>query len=248
MQNNLFNLNNVSKTFKDGTIALNNINLKINKGVTTLIGPSGSGKSTLLRMLNLLEKPTNGNIYYKNEDMTSKGYNLTNHRKKVGMVFQNFHLFPHLSILENLNIAQQLVLNKSKAEASQKSLFYLEKVGLLDKINNFPNQLSGGEKQRIAIARTLCMDVETILFDEPTSALDPEMVKEVLMVMKDLVKESISLIIVTHEMEFAKTFSDTIIVLDKGEIVEMGSPKAIFNNPKTIRTKMFIDSISLNFD
>lgn len=247
MKNNLFILKNVKKEFKDGTIALNNVDLVIKKGVTTLIGPSGSGKSTLLRTLNLLEVPNSGSIIYNDINIMDEGFNLIDHRKKVGMVFQNFHLFPHLTILENLNIAQTLVLNKTKEDATNKSLLYLEKVGLLDKKDNYPNQLSGGQKQRIAIARTLCMDVDVILFDEPTSALDPEMIKEVLLVMKDLVEENISMVIVTHEMEFAKAFSDEIIVLDNGEVVEQNTPDVIFNNPTKDRTKKFIESISLKF-
>lgn len=247
MQNNLFILKDVKKQFKDGTIALNGISLVIKKGVTTLIGPSGSGKSTLLRTLNLLEVPNSGSIIYNDLNIMDEDFNLSDHRKKVGMVFQNFHLFPHLTIIENLNIAQTLVLNKTIEEATNKSLLYLKKVGLLDKKDNYPNQLSGGEKQRIAIARTLCMDVDVILFDEPTSALDPEMIKEVLLVMKDLAEENISMVIVTHEMEFAKTFSDEIIVLDEGDVVEQNTPDVIFNNPTKDRTKKFIESISLNF-
>lgn len=245
MQNKLFNLKNITKTFKDGTIALNNFSLEISSGVTVIIGPSGSGKSTILRTLNLLEVPTSGEIYYQDNNILDKEFKLNEYRQKVSMVFQNFNLFPHLSIIENLNLAQIDVLGKSKEEASETSLEYLNTVGLSDKVNNYPNQLSGGQKQRVAIARALCMDPDVILFDEPTSALDPEMVKEVLLVMKDLANKGMTMIIVTHEMAFAKAVADTVIVLDKGELVEKGSPKQIFESPKSLRTKQFLDAITI---
>ena len=245
MQNKLFNLKNITKTFKDGTIALNNFSLEISSGVTVIIGPSGSGKSTILRTLNLLEVPTSGEIYYQDKNILDKEFKLNEYRQKVSMVFQNFNLFPHLSIIENLNLAQIDVLGKSKEEASQTSLEYLNTVGLSDKVNNYPNQLSGGQKQRVAIARALCMNPDVILFDEPTSALDPEMVKEVLLVMKDLANKGMTMIIVTHEMAFAKAVADTVIVLDKGELVEKGSPKQIFESPKSLRTKQFLDAITI---
>lgn len=245
MQNKLFNLKNITKTFKDGTIALNNFSLEISSGVTVIIGPSGSGKSTILRTLNLLEVPTSGEIYYQDKNILDKEFKLNEYRQKVSMVFQNFNLFPHLSIIENLNLAQIDVLGKSKEEASQTSLEYLNTVGLSDKVNNYPNQLSGGQKQRVAIARALCMGPDVILFDEPTSALDPEMVKEVLLVMKDLANKGMTMIIVTHEMAFAKAVADTVIVLDKGELVEKGSPKQIFESPKSLRTKQFLDAITI---
>lgn len=245
MQNKLFNLKNITKTFKDGTIALNNFSLEISSGVTVIIGPSGSGKSTILRTLNLLEVPTSGEIYYQDNNILDKEFKLNEYRQKVSMVFQNFNLFPHLSIIENLNLAQIDVLGKSKEEASQTSLEYLNTVGLSDKVNNYPNQLSGGQKQRVAIARALCMDPDVILFDEPTSALDPEMVKEVLLVMKELANKGMTMIIVTHEMAFAKAVADTVIVLDKGELVEKGSPKQIFESPKSLRTKQFLDAITI---
>jgi len=246
MQNKLFELVNISKEFKDGTVALDNISLTINKGVTVIVGPSGSGKSTILRLLNLLETPTSGDILYNNESILKEDFNLNYHRQKVAMVFQNFNLFPHLSILENLNLAQIEVLNKSVEDATKQSMLYLEKVGLIDKTNNFPNQLSGGEKQRVAIARSLCMEPEVILFDEPASALDPENVKEVLLVMKDLAKNGINMITVTHEMDFAKALADNVIVIDKGELVEQGSPKVIFTNPKNIRTKQFLEALTID--
>lgn len=240
----VFKLINVTKTFSDGTIAINNVSTIIYEGITVIIGPSGSGKSTLLRTLNLIEKPTQGEILYKNKNILNKDYNINEHRRKVGMVFQNFHLFPHLTILENLNIAQIEVLNKSKEEATIQSLTYLKRVGLEDKANNYPNQLSGGQKQRIAIARSLCMNPEVILFDEPTSALDPEMIKEVLEVMKELANEGMNMVIVTHEMDFAYKFADEIFVVDNGEIIERNTPKNIFTKPENIRTKQFLENVS----
>lgn len=246
MKNNLFKLKNITKEFEDGTIAINNLNLEINDGVTVIIGPSGSGKSTILRLLNLLEKPSNGEVLYKDQLITDKDFKLNKYRQKVSMVFQNFNLFPHLTIIENLNLAQIDVLNKTQIEATNTSIKYLEAVGLFDKINNYPNQLSGGQKQRIAIARTLCMEPDVILFDEPTSALDPEMVKEVLLVMKDLAEKGLSMVIVTHEMTFAKKVADEVIVVDKGELIEKGSPNNIFNNPKNIRTSKFLEALTID--
>lgn len=244
-KNKLFELKNISKQFSDGTVALENINLEIGDGVTALIGPSGSGKSTLLRMLNLLETPTYGEIYYQDVNILDKSFNKNFHRQKVGMVFQNFHLFPHLSILDNLNLPQIEVLKKKKEEATETSMYFLESVGLIDKKDNYPEQLSGGQKQRIAIARSLCMDPDVILFDEPTSALDPEMIKEVLLVMKKLVDKGMTMIIVTHEMSFAQSFAEEIIVMDKGTIIERGTPKDIFRNPQQERTKVFLESVQI---
>lgn len=246
MQSKLFKLESITKEFKNGNVVINNVNLEINEGVTVIIGPSGSGKSTMLRLLNLLEKPTSGSISYKGENVLGKNFNLSNYRSKVGMVFQSFNLFPHLTVLDNLNLAQIDVLNKTIDDATQTSTKYLEAVGLLDKINSYPTQLSGGEKQRIAIARALCMDPDVILFDEPTSALDPEMVKEVLLVMKDLANKGMDMIIVTHEMSFASKVADNVIVIDKGEIVEQGTPKQIFENPTSERTKQFLEAITIN--
>lgn len=246
MKNNLFKLKNITKEFEDGTIAVNDLNLEINDGVTVIIGPSGSGKSTILRLLNLLEKPSSGEVLYKDESITNKDFNLNKYRQKVSMVFQNFNLFPHLTILENLNLAQIEVLNKTKMEATETSVKYLEAVGLFDKVNNYPNQISGGQKQRIAIARTLCMEPDVILFDEPTSALDPEMVKEVLLVMKELAEKGLSMVIVTHEMTFAKKVADEVIVIDKGELVEQNTPDEIFNNPKNSRTKQFLEALTID--
>lgn len=242
----LFEIKNLSKTFKDGTKALDNVNLDIlDNKVTVIIGPSGSGKSTLLRTLNLIEVPTSGTILINKTNILEKGFDIKNHRKEVTMVFQNFNLFPHLTILDNINLAQIDVLKKTKEDATATSYDLLNKVGLIDKANNYPNQLSGGQKQRIAIARSLAINPKAILFDEPTSALDPEMIGEVLKVMKDLIKSGITMIIVTHEMDFAKEFANNIIVMDKGTVIEEGTPKEIFNNPKQERTKEFLHRVTM---
>lgn len=246
MKNNLFKLKNVTKQFNENMIALNDVSIDIDKGITVIIGPSGSGKSTLLRTLNMLEKPNSGEIIYDNEVINNVGFDLKTYRQNVSMVFQHFNLFPHLSIIENLNLAQIDVLNKTKEEATINSLKYLDKVGLLSKQDGYPNELSGGEKQRIAIARSLCMNPTTILFDEPTSALDPEMVKEVLIVMKDLAKSGINMVIVTHEMTFAKSVANNIIVMDKGMVVESGTSEDIFVNSKNPRTISFLEAINLD--
>lgn len=245
MNNNiLFHIKDLKKEFKDGTIALDGVSVKIPKNkVTVIIGPSGSGKSTLLRTLNLIEEPTSGEITYKDTNILKKNFDKKNHRKEVSMVFQSFNLFPHLTILENLNIAQIDVLNKSKEDATKTSIDLLKKVGLLDKENNYPQHLSGGEKQRIAIARSLAMNPDAILFDEPTSALDPEMIGEVLKVMKDLALSGITMIVVTHEMDFALEFGDNIIVMDQGKVIEEGHPEEIFKRPKNERTKSFLKRV-----
>lgn len=247
MQNKLFEIKDVTKAFEDKTQALKGVNLTIYDGVTVLIGPSGSGKSTILRMLNLLEKPSSGNLYYKDNNMLDNEFDIKEHRKKVGMVFQNFNLFNHLNVLDNLNLSQIEVLNKTVEEATKNSLEVLKSVDLLDKQNSFPNQLSGGQKQRVAIARTLVMGPDVILFDEPTSALDPEMIKEVLLVMKELVSRGITMIIVTHEMNFAKAFADKVVIVDQGVILEQGTPQEIFNNPQNKRTKQFLDNLNYEF-
>ena len=237
-------IKNLCKTFGDGTEALKGCNLEIDyKQVTVIIGPSGSGKSTLLRMLNLMEKPTDGDILFDNASILENKFDAHKHREKVGMVFQNFNLFPHLSVLKNLNIAQMNVLKRSEAEASKISKELLEKVGLIEKVNNYPNQLSGGQKQRIAIARALTMYPDIILFDEPTSALDPEMIGEVLKVMKTLAASGMTMVVVTHEMDFAKEFADKVVVMDDGNIIEEGTPEVIFNQPKNPRTKTFLKRI-----
>lgn len=232
------------KTFSDGTVAINHISQSFYAGeVTAIIGPSGSGKSTLLRSLNLLETPTSGKIMLDGVDLVSPKTDVNALRQKMGMVFQNFNLFPHLSVLENLTIGPITVLKKTASEANEKAQTMLASVGLLDKINAFPNQLSGGQKQRIAIARALCMEPEIMLFDEPTSALDPEMIGEVLRVMRDLANSGMTMVVVTHEMGFAKEFGDRILVMDQGKIIESGKPEQIFENPVNPRTKEFLKRI-----
>lgn len=246
MKNKLFEIKNVSKTFKDGTVALKDVTLDIYEGVTIIIGPSGSGKSTLLRTLNLLETPSSGQIFYQYKNIVKMTKSIDIHRKEVGMVFQSFNLFPHLTVLDNLNIAQIKVLKLDKETATNKSLYYLDKVGLLDKKDQYPNKLSGGQKQRIAIARALSMEPKVILFDEPTSALDPEMIGEVLLTMKSLVQVGMHMVIVTHEMQFAKNVADQVIFMDQGEVVEVGTPQDVFNHPKTKRLNEFLKKVSLS--
>ncbi len=237
-------IKDLNKTFSDGTVALKSCSLEIDyKQVTVIIGPSGSGKSTLLRMLNLMEKPTAGDILFDNVSILDKDFDAHKHREKVGMVFQNFNLFPHLSVLKNLNVAQMNVLKRTEKVATEISEGLLYQVGLLEKVNNYPNQLSGGQKQRIAIARALTMHPDIILFDEPTSALDPEMIGEVLKVMKDLAASGMTMVVVTHEMDFAKEFADKVIVMDEGNIIEEGTPEVIFNQPQNPRTKLFLKRI-----
>ncbi len=244
MPNNLFKIDHLSKVFSDGTIAIDDVSLELKKNqVYVIIGPSGSGKSTLLRTLNLMEKPTSGHIFKDNQDITSKSYPIEKHRERVGMVFQNFNLFPHMTVLDNINSAQIHVLKRDIQAATQVSLGLLEQVGLLEKKHHYPNQLSGGQKQRIAIARALSMHPEVMLFDEPTSALDPEMIGEVLSVMKNLVHSGMTMIVVTHEMGFAKAFADEIIVMDKGKVIEQGTPEVIFNTPIEPRTAAFLKSV-----
>jgi len=234
----------LTKTFKDGTIAVNHVDLTIHSNeVTVIIGPSGSGKSTLLRMLNLIETPTFGSIEVFGSDILAKGYDIQKHRQTTGMVFQSFNLFPHLSVLDNLNVGQTTVLGKTVEEASEISRGLLKQVGLIDKENNYPNQLSGGQKQRIAIARALSMQPKVMLFDEPTSALDPEMIGEVLNVMRALAKAGMTMVVVTHEMGFAKEFGNHIVVMDQGKIIEEGTPAVIFEAPKNARTKEFLKRV-----
>lgn len=236
----IIEINHLKKDFGNRTI-LEDIHFNVYKGeVVSIIGSSGSGKSTLLRCINLLEEPNSGSIVYKGKDILKGEYNLVEYRSKVGMVFQNFNLFNNLTVLENCNLAQIKVLNVSKNEATQNSIHFLEKVGMSEFINAKPKQLSGGQKQRVAIARALCMKPEVILFDEPTSALDPEMVGEVLNVMKHLAKDGLTMIVVTHEMEFAKEVSNRVVFMDKGVIVEEGKSDEIFNNPKNERTIQFL--------
>jgi len=223
---------------------LKGIDETIEKGeVVVVIGPSGSGKSTFLRCLNLLEAPTAGTITFKSTEITDKKINIDKIREKMGMVFQQFNLFPHKTVLDNITLSPINVQGLSKEEAEKKAMALLEKVGLKDKAKAYPSSLSGGQKQRIAIARALAMEPEVMLFDEPTSALDPEMVGEVLNVMKDLAKEGMTMVIVTHEMRFAKEVGDRIFFIDGGNIVEKGTPKEVFENPKHPRTKDFLSKV-----
>ncbi|MBS5950192.1 MAG: amino acid ABC transporter ATP-binding protein [Clostridium sp.] len=239
----MINVKNLHKYFGSNEV-LKGINENIKKGeVVVVIGPSGSGKSTFLRCLNLLEVPTDGEIIFEDKNITDKDTNINEIREKMGMVFQQFNLFPHKTVLSNLTIAPINVKNKSKAEAEEKARDLLKKVGLLDKADAYPASLSGGQKQRIAIARALAMEPDVMLFDEPTSALDPEMVGEVLNVMKDLAKEGMTMVVVTHEMGFAREVGDRILFMDGGNIVEQGTPEEIFDNPKNPRTQDFLSKV-----
>lgn len=239
----LIRVENLQKAFGDFH-ALNGITEEIHKGeVVVIIGPSGSGKSTFLRSLNLLEVPTGGHIYFEGVDITDAKVDIDKHRQKMGMVFQHFNLFPHKTVLENLTLAPMKVKNMKQSEIEKKAFMLLEKVGLKEKASAYPNQLSGGQKQRIAIARALAMNPEVILFDEPTSALDPEMIKEVLDVMKDLAEEGMTMIIVTHEMGFAKNVADRVFFMDRGNILEDTTPEELFNNPKHERTQEFLNKV-----
>lgn len=223
---------------------LKDISVNIKKGeVIAIIGPSGSGKSTFLRCLNLLEEPTGGAIYIKDKNLMDDKTDINLVRRNVGMVFQHFNLFPHKTVLENLTLAPMKVKNMKQSEIEKKAFMLLEKVGLKEKASAYPNQLSGGQKQRIAIARALAMNPEVILFDEPTSALDPEMIKEVLDVMKDLAEEGMTMIIVTHEMGFAKNVADRVFFMDRGNILEDTTPEELFNNPKHERTQEFLNKV-----
>lgn len=223
---------------------LKGIDAQVNKGdIIAIIGPSGSGKSTFLRCINKLEEPTSGHIYIKNQDIMSDNTDINLIRQKVGMVFQHFNLFPHKTVMENLTLAPMKLKNLSQEEAEKKALILLEKVGLKDKASAYPNQLSGGQKQRIAIARALAMEPEVMLFDEPTSALDPEMIKEVLDVMRELAQEGMTMLIVTHEMGFAKNVANRIFFVDRGTILEDTTPTELFSNPKHERTQEFLNKV-----
>ena len=236
---------NLQKHFKEGDIhALDGVSLDIHRGeVVVVIGPSGSGKSTFLRCLNLLEVPTGGQVLFEGTDITDKKTNINVHRQKMGMVFQHFNLFPHMTILKNMTLAPMKLLKKSQADAEAQARTLLERVGLADRADAYPSQLSGGQKQRIAIVRALCMDPEVMLFDEPTSALDPEMVGEVLEVMKELAKEGMTMVVVTHEMGFAREMADRVIFMADGKIVEEGTPEQIFSAPRQPRTKDFLAKV-----
>lgn len=241
----LIRVSGLEKWFDGGEVhALNGVDAEIRKGeVVVVIGPSGSGKSTFLRCLNLLEVPTGGTIEFKGVDITDKKVNINIHRQKMGMVFQHFNLFPHKTILQNMTLAPIHLLKKSKEEAETQAMALLERVGLADRANAYPSQLSGGQKQRVAIVRALCMEPEVMLFDEPTSALDPEMVGEVLDVMKELAHEGMTMVVVTHEMGFAKEVGDRVIFMADGKIVEENTPEEFFANPQEERTKEFLSKI-----
>lgn len=223
---------------------LKGIDLEIASGeVVVVIGPSGSGKSTFLRCLNLLEQPTSGTILFENKDLMAKQTNVNELRQKMGMVFQNFNLFPHKNVLENLMLAPMKVKNEDSTVAKKHALSLLEKVGLANKATSYPSQLSGGQQQRVAIARALAMNPDVMLFDEPTSALDPEMVGEVLSVMKSLAKEGMTMVVVTHEMGFAREVADRVVFMDEGVIQEQGTPEEVFGNPQNDRTKDFLGKV-----
>lgn len=241
--NVLIRVENLQKSFGDLKV-LDGINIDICHGdVVVVVGPSGSGKSTFLRCLNRLEESTGGSIYFDGEDITEPGVNINKHRQKMGMVFQQFNLFPHLTIMRNLTIGPMKLLGKSKEEAEQKAQELLDRVGLGDRAHSYPNQLSGGQKQRVAIVRALCMDPDVMLFDEPTSALDPEMVGEVLEVMQELAKAGMTMVCVTHEMGFAREVASRVIFIDEGKIMEEGAPQEIFSNPKHPRLQDFLSKV-----
>lgn len=223
---------------------LKGITTEIHKGeVVVIIGPSGSGKSTFLRTLNLLEEPTGGKIYFEGVDITDPKININKHRQKMGMVFQQFNLFPHMTVLKNMTLAPMKLLKLSKTDAEKRATELLDRVGLADRANAYPNQLSGGQKQRVAIVRALCMQPDVMLFDEPTSALDPEMVGEVLGVMKNLAEDGMTMAVVTHEMGFAREVADRVLFIDEGVIMEEGTPEEIFGNPKSPRLKDFLSKV-----
>ncbi len=231
--------------FKNGTIrALDGINETVRKGeVVVIIGPSGSGKSTFLRCLNLLEVPTDGTIYFEGTNITDPACNINLHRQKMGMVFQHFNLFPHMTVLQNMTLAPIKLLKQSPSEAAEKALALLKRVGLEERANAYPSQLSGGQKQRVAIVRALCMNPDVMLFDEPTSALDPEMVGEVLEVIQTLAKDGMTMVVVTHEMGFAREVGSRILFMDEGKVLEEGDPKAFFEQPKEARAIEFLSKV-----
>ena len=235
----------VQKYFKGGQIkALDGVTAEIRKGeVVVVIGPSGSGKSTFLRCLNLLERPTGGAVKFHDVDITDTNVDINLHRQKMGMVFQHFNLFPNMTILRNMTLAPMELLKKSREEAEEKAMALLERVGLADRAGAYPNQLSGGQKQRVAIVRALCMEPEVMLFDEPTSALDPEMVGEVLEVMKQLANEGMTMVVVTHEMGFAREVASRVMFMDGGKLVEEGTPEEIFDHPKHARLQDFLSKV-----
>ena len=239
----LIEVKGLQKSFGKNEV-LKGVDADIRRGdVMVVIGPSGSGKSTFLRCLNLLETPTGGQIFFGGEEITDPKANVDRHRQKMGMVFQQFNLFPHMTVLKNMTLAPMKLLGKSKAEAEKKAMDLLARVGLADRANDYPSQLSGGQKQRIAIVRALCMDPEVMLFDEPTSALDPEMVGEVLEVMKELAKEGMTMVVVTHEMGFAREVGTEVVFIDDGIILERATPAEFFGNPKNPRLQEFLAKV-----
>ena len=239
----LIHVENLQKTFGQLRV-LDGIDIDICHGdVVVVVGPSGSGKSTFLRCLNRLEETTGGSIYFRGINITAPGVNINKHRQKMGMVFQQFNLFPHLTIMRNLTIGPMKLLGKSKEDAEKKAQELLDRVGLGDRAYSYPNQLSGGQKQRVAIVRALCMEPEVMLFDEPTSALDPEMVGEVLEVMQELAKEGMTMVCVTHEMGFAREVASRVLFIDEGKIMEQGTPDQVFNHPKHPRLQEFLSKV-----
>ena len=239
----LINVQGLVKEFST-TTALDNVNAQICQGeVVAVIGPSGSGKSTFLRCLNLLEEPTGGHIFFEGSDITDPKNDINKLRQRMGMVFQQFNLFPHMTVMQNLTLAPMKLQGKTKAQAEEKALELLKRVGLADRADSYPTQRSGGQKQRIAIVRALCMEPDVMLFDEPTSALDPEMVGEVLEVMRDLAKDNMTMIVVTHEMGFAREVATRVIFMEKGQIIEENEPQKFFDEPQTQRLKEFLDKV-----
>ena len=240
MEDMILSVNHLSKSFGAHKV-LADVDFEVKKGdVVSIIGASGSGKSTLLRCINLLETPTSGQIIYRGKNVLERSFNPTKYRANVGMVFQSFNLFFNMTVLENCMVGQQQVLGRSKLEAKETAMYYLEKVGMAPYVNAKPRQLSGGQKQRVAIARALAMNPEVLLFDEPTSALDPEMVGEVLSVMQDLAKEGMTMLVVTHEMAFARDVSNKVVYMNEGYIWEQGTPEEVFGNPQKRETKDFL--------
>ena len=241
--NVLFEIKGLQKKFGELTV-FDGLDETISKGdVVVIIGPSGGGKSTFIRCLNLLEQPTAGTILFEGQDITAKGFDVNRHRQKVGMVFQQFNLFNNLTVLENITISQIKVKGLSQAESEAKAMTLLKRVGLDDKAGSYPSQLSGGQKQRVAIVRALAMEPDVLLFDEPTSALDPEMVGEVLQVISDLAKDGITMVVVTHEMGFARKVGTRVLFMDGGQIAEEGTPEQIFEHPQNPRTKEFLSKV-----